>query len=124
MRVRSGEEEKSHLYAYKSVRIQDKKKPHVHSLRACAPKTNTARIQERAHTRQEEEATRTLARACAQGDTYKTTGRNRCCTEAILDNEHPQAAATVAQQHGYRDPKLLNAHNVECTLEPMVVQTT
>ena len=95
MRVRSGEEEESHVYAYKSVRIQDKKKPHVHSLRACA-----------------------------QGGTYKATGRSRCCTEAILDDEHPKAATTGAQQHGYRDPKLLNAHNVERALEPMVLHTT
>ena len=72
------------------------------------------RVQERAHTRQEE-TTRTLVKSvCTQekkkphvytyksvrthdkkkphehysvctGDNYKTTGRNRCCTEAILD---------------------------------------
>ena len=75
MRVRSGEEEESHVYAYKSVRIQDKKKPHVHSLRACAPQTNAARIrlQERAHTRQEE-ATRTLVTSVCTGRYLQSDG--------------------------------------------------
>ena len=141
----TSEHARSKKAARTTERAHKTRRSHTYTrLRACAHETNAAHIrsQERAHTRQEEatrtlaksvctedkhrtirahtrqeEATRTLvSRACAQetrGDTYKMTGRNRYCTPA----------AVVAQQHGYGTQSCSTWHNVESTLEPMVLRT-